>query len=88
LAQAQLQATAGLMRRVCFWRRWRQDPVYRLLGKKDLGTTQFPAIETALVDGELAFRQHSAGHTAAPNWPTFLKYAERHLTSQAMRDGQ
>lgn len=54
-------------------------PVYRLLGKKDLGTAEFPAIETALLDGNLAFRQHSGGHTPAPNWPTFLKFAERYL---------
>jgi hypothetical protein len=54
-------------------------PVYRLLGKKDLGTSAFPAIETALLDGDLAFRQHSGGHTHAPNWPTFLKFAERYL---------
>jgi hypothetical protein len=54
-------------------------PVYRLLGKKDMGTTDFPAIETPLVDGDVAFRQHSAGHTPAPNWPTFLTFAERYL---------
>jgi hypothetical protein len=54
-------------------------PVYRLLGKKDLGTTKFPAFETALIDGDLGFRQHSGGHTPAPNWPTFLKFAERYL---------
>src|SRR5262249_28616080 len=38
-------------------------PVYKLLGKKDLGATEFPPVETALVDGELAWRQHSGGHT-------------------------
>ena len=54
-------------------------PVYRLLGKKDLGTTKFPAIETALLDGDLGFRQHNGGHTPAPNWPTFLKFAERYM---------
>ena len=54
-------------------------PVYRLLGKKDLGTSKFPAIETALVDGDVAFRQHSGGHTDGPNWPTFLKFAERYF---------
>jgi hypothetical protein len=53
--------------------------VYRLLGKKDLGTTEFPPIETALVDGEIAFRQHTGGHTTGPNWPTFIKYAEKYL---------
>src|SRR3989442_11477755 len=44
-------------------------PVYRLLGKKDLGTTEYPPMETALVDGELAWRQHAGGHTTGPNWP-------------------
>jgi hypothetical protein len=54
-------------------------PVYRLLGKKDLGTSDFPPVETALIDGELAFRQHAGGHTTGPNWPTFLKFAERYI---------
>jgi hypothetical protein len=54
-------------------------PVYRLLGKKDMGTTEFPPIETALIDGEVAFRQHSGGHTPGPNWPTFLAFASRYL---------
>lgn len=54
-------------------------PVYKLLGQKDLGTTEFPAVETAVIDGRVAFRQHSAGHTPAPNWPTFLRFAGRYL---------
>jgi 6-phosphogluconolactonase (cycloisomerase 2 family) len=54
-------------------------PVYTLLGKKDLGTTNFPPIETTLIDGDIAFRQHSGGHTDVPNWPTFLKFASRYL---------
>jgi (4-O-methyl)-D-glucuronate---lignin esterase len=54
-------------------------PVYKLLGKKDLGTTEFPPIETSLIDGEIAFRQHTGGHTAGPNWPTFLAFASRYL---------
>jgi hypothetical protein len=56
-------------------------PVYKLLGKKDMGTTEFPPIETALVDGDVAFRQHSGGHTPEPNWPTFLAFAQRYLKS-------
>jgi hypothetical protein len=56
-------------------------PVYRLLGRKDLGTNDFPPIETALVDGDIAFRQHSGGHTPGPNWPTFLAFAGRHFKS-------
>ena len=54
-------------------------PVYRLLGKKDLGTSEFPPVETPLCDGEIAFRQHSGGHTTGPNWPTFLTWAERYI---------
>ena len=54
-------------------------PVYKLLGKKDMGTSDFPPIETSLTDGEVAFRQHSGGHTDGPNWPTFLNFAERYV---------
>jgi hypothetical protein len=54
-------------------------PVYRLLGKKDLGTSEFPPVETGLIEGELAFRQHSGGHTTGPNWPTFLTWADRYI---------
>ena len=54
-------------------------PVYELLGKHGLGTDTFPPMETSLTDGEIAFRQHRAGHTVGPNWPTFLKYAERYI---------
>jgi hypothetical protein len=54
-------------------------PVYRLLAKKDLGTTQFPPLETPLITGDLGFRQHSGGHTPAPNWPTFLDFASHYL---------
>jgi hypothetical protein len=56
-------------------------PVYRLLGKQDLGTADYPAMETGLVSGEVAFRQHRGGHTAGPNWPTFLTWAERYVGS-------
>jgi hypothetical protein len=54
-------------------------PAYRLLGKKDLGTTEFPPLETGLMDGELAFRQHRGGHTTGPNWPVFLDWAEHYI---------
>ena len=54
-------------------------PVYELLGKKGLGTTEMPPMETALIDGDIAFRQHSGGHTTGPNWPTFLQFADRYF---------
>jgi hypothetical protein len=58
-------------------------PVYRLLGKKDMGTTTFPPMETALIGGDIAFRQHSGGHTPGPNWPTFLEFASHYLHAPA-----
>jgi hypothetical protein len=58
-------------------------PVYQLLGKRDLGTTEFPPIETALIGGEIGFRQHQGGHTAGPNWPTFLEFASRYIQGPA-----
>ena len=57
--------------------------VYELLGKKGLPTSEFPPMETALVSGDLGFRQHSGGHTPGPNWPTFLAFADRYLSSPA-----
>lgn len=54
-------------------------PAYELLGKKGLGTDVIPPVETSIMDGELAFRQHPGGHTAGPNWPFFLDFAYRYL---------
>jgi len=54
-------------------------PVFRLVGVKDLGTTDMPDVNVALTNGELAWRQHSGGHTTGPNWPTFLEWANRYL---------
>jgi hypothetical protein len=54
-------------------------PVYELLGEKGLGTEEYPPLETNLSDGEVAFRQHSGGHTTGPNWPYFIKFAKRYF---------
>jgi hypothetical protein len=60
-------------------------PVFRLLGKRDLGTPgnyltdPMPPVNTALLDGELAWRQHDGGHTDGPNWPAFLKWADKYI---------
>jgi hypothetical protein len=58
-------------------------PVYKLLGAKDLGTTVFPPIDTAIIDGDLGFRQHTQGHTPAPTWPTFIEFASRYFQKPA-----
>src|SRR5205807_8575899 len=58
-------------------------PAFTLLGKKDLGTAEMPPVETALVDGELAWRMHKGGHTTGPNIDTFVAWASRYLKSPA-----
>ena len=54
-------------------------PVYKLLGKKDMGVTELPPVETTLTEGDIAFRQHSSGHTDVPNWPYFIAFASRYF---------
>ncbi len=53
-------------------------PVYKLLGKKDLGTDTMPKAEVML-NGDIAFRRHLEGHTDVPNWPFFITYAAQYF---------
>jgi hypothetical protein len=61
------------------------QPVFRLLGAKDLGrsddykTEKMPAVNVGLLDGQLAWRQHDGGHTDGPNWKYFIPWADRLL---------
>ncbi len=41
-----------------------------------LGATDFPKIETLIATGDVAFRQHSSGHTDQPNWPRLLGFLQ------------
>jgi hypothetical protein len=58
-------------------------PVFKLLGAKDLGpsqdyhTAKMPPVNTGLLDGELAWRQHDGGHTDGPNWKYFIPWADK-----------
>jgi hypothetical protein len=52
-------------------------PVYRLLGKKDMGTAVMPVPDAGLMAGELAFRLHEGGHTDLLDWPVFIEFAAR-----------
>jgi hypothetical protein len=60
-------------------------PVFRLLGAKDLGTSddynkeRMPAVNVGLLDGKLAWRQHDGGHTDGPNWKYFVPWANQQL---------
>jgi len=53
-----------------------------LCAQLQCGTGEFPPMETELIDGDLAFRQHSGGHTTGPNWPTFLLFAGRYMPAR------
>lgn len=65
-------------------------PAYRVLGKRDLGITEdylsakMPPIET-LIGGELAWRQHSGGHTNIPNFPAFFEWASKYISSAGVK---
>jgi lysophospholipase L1-like esterase len=64
-------------------------PVFRLLGAKDLGVTEdyrtarMPPVNSGPLDGQLAWRQHDAGHTDAPNWKYFIPWADKFLNYHA-----
>ena len=61
------------------------QPVFRLLGVKDLGRSddymkeRMPPVNVGLLDGRLAWRQHDGGHTDGPNWKHFIPWANRML---------
>jgi hypothetical protein len=60
-------------------------PVFRLLGAKDLGTSddyqkeKMPAVNVSVLDGQLAWRQHDGGHTDGPNWKYFIPWASKFM---------
>ena len=60
-------------------------PVFRLLGARDLGVTEdyhtapMPPVNTGLLDGELAWRQHDGGHEDRSNMRYFIQWASRLL---------
>ena len=55
-------------------------PVYRLLGKKDLGTAELPALDTPLTGGDLGWHYHTGGHTATPaDWKAFLTFLAKYF---------
>jgi hypothetical protein len=61
------------------------QPVFVLLGAHGLGVSEdyhhatMPPVNSGLLDGELAWRQHDGGHTDAPNVKYFLKWADGKL---------
>lgn len=61
---------------------------FKLLGAKDLGVSndymkeKMPPVNTGLLDGQLAWRQHDSGHTDAPNFKYFIPWASKFLNYQ------
>jgi hypothetical protein len=59
--------------------------VYRLLGARDLGDPRdyrvatMPPPETGMLEGDLAWRQHTGGHEDRSNMKYFLEWANREL---------
>ncbi len=65
------------------------EPVFRLLGAKDLGISadyhaaKMPPVNAGLLSGELAWRQHDGGHTDGPNWKYFIAWADKFVNHAA-----
>ncbi len=64
---------------------------FKLLGAKDLDVSndymkeKMPPVNTGLLDGELAWRQHDGGHTDAPNFKYFIPWASKFLKYEKKR---
>lgn len=63
-------------------------PVFKLLGVKDLGvsndyhTEKMPPVNTPMLDGQLAWRQHDQGHQDQANMKWFLQWADKNIGHQ------
>ena len=57
-------------------------PVYRLLGKKDLGVAQGPPpLDTPLTSGDLGWHYHTGAHAATPeDWKAFLAFVAKYFS--------
>jgi len=54
-------------------------PVYRLLGKEDLGTDRFPPPGQPILHTP-GYSMHAGGHAAIPwDWDVFLQFMEKYL---------
>ena len=55
-------------------------PVYRLLGRKDLGVTTLPPLDTPVIDGDLGWHYHTGPHTATPaDWSAYLAFLDKYF---------
>jgi hypothetical protein len=67
------------------------QPVFRLLGARDLGvkedynSAKMPPVNTDLLDGELAWRQHDGGHEDRSNMKYFIEWANKKFAERASK---
>ena len=55
-------------------------PVYRLLGKKDLGRSGLPPLDTPITSGDLGWHYHTGPHSATPaDWQAFLSFLDKYF---------
>jgi len=55
-------------------------PVYKLLGKKDLGVTELPPLDKPVIDGDLGWHYHTGGHAATEaDWKAFLQFLGKYF---------
>jgi hypothetical protein len=66
-------------------------PAFTLLGAKAMGektdyrTAKMPPVNTDLLDGQLAWRQHDGGHEDRTNMKHFIKWANAMLTKPGVK---
>ena len=55
-------------------------PVFTLLGKKDLGVTTLPPLDTPVTAGDIGWHYHTGGHLATPaDWSAFLTFLDKYF---------
>ncbi|MFO7446036.1 MAG: T9SS type A sorting domain-containing protein [Ignavibacteriaceae bacterium] len=64
---------------------WGAVPVYELLGKQGLVMPdEKPLVDTDYIEGNIGYRYHNGGHTDAPDWPAFFKFASKYIIAQKL----
>jgi hypothetical protein len=69
------------------------NPVWTLLGSKglspfdDYSAEKMPGVNTGLLEGKLAWRQHDGGHSDAPNMKYFLAWADKFMARPSVFGG-
>ena len=59
--------------------------MFRLLGAKDIGETRdyrvakMPSVNSGMLDGHLAWRQHDGGHEDRSNMKHFIEWANKFI---------